>query len=277
MILIRFVIGLLLIFHCNAWADESSIMTSSEIIEAQEAEADCFEEHNFRRISLYLLPENHPLKPSLDQIFYSNQATRNDEEFEKAGFITLFHQPRSYIRVASHKNLPGYLVKANLDTDIKQKGGHPSWEWFVRRCIIARKIQEIITLNEIKHFVVPQKYLYLLPEYPVMDDPKLCRKYFVLIVEKMKLVSDEENRTKWLQDITEEHLDELYTILCHLPNMTIRASNIMFTNDHKLAFIDTEYVRKAPNFDRLNQYLSPEMQAYWKRKMLKRIHNRELL
>lgn len=242
------------------------IQSDNLILNDVNGESLCLEPENFNRILPYLLPSDHPLKPALDAIFSASRALLDDEAFAQAGFETLYKQPRSFIRVAQHPNLPGHLIKANLDTGLKLKGHHTSWEWFLRRCETAETIRKIIAQKQFKHFVVPEKYLYMLPEQPQPPNTSnYSRKFLVLLVEYMHLVPRSENLQLWLTMITEEHLNELSEILNQLPNMTLRPNNLVFTKEGKIAFIDTEYVHKElRNHDRLGKFLNPKMRAYWR-------------
>lgn len=215
-------------------------------------------------IKPYLLPKDHPLKPALDQIFQCRRVTMNDATLAEAGFVTHSFQPRSFIRVVSHPNLPKHLLKIYPDSELNLKKEVPDWKWFVRRCKAARMIQETIMLKKIKNFIVPLKFIYLLPENPSPPiDPAYVPKIAILLVQDMNLVSKEENLHFWKEKITEDHLNELYTILKQAPGMSAREDNIVLTKRGKLAFIDTEYYHKRPEFRAITPYLSSEMQAYW--------------
>jgi hypothetical protein len=208
----------------------------------------------------HILPANHPGKRALDAIFLSRRATKDEATFEAAGFKTLFHKSRSFIRVASHPSLPGYLVKVYLDSEQRQKRNRAGWEWLVQRCEGAEKIRKIIEQNKIKHFQVPGKWLYPLPSQPdstSLDQP------FVLLVHDMGLVSREENEVAWKSLITREHLNELHLIITRAGGSSYRPDNIWLTRRGKFAFIDTEYRTKTVDYESIISYLSPEMRNYW--------------
>lgn len=212
----------------------------------------------------YLLPIDHPIKPALDSIFRAKRAILNRAAFLEAGFIIKFSQPRSFIKVASHPQLPGYLVKVHFDSTLSKKHGKESWRWLVQRVEGARKVRKAIEKKKSKHFVVPRKWLYPLPEKPsVPHTPDFVRKNVILVVQDMKLVPHEENLEAWKTKITEEHLKELYAIMKLAKGSSYRADNIAYTQSGKFAFIDTEYPNRKPNFHTIGTYLSTEMQAYW--------------
>lgn len=213
-------------------------------------------------IKPFLLPQDHPLKPSLDHIFHFTRATLNPETFAEAGFTTLYDQPRSFIKVARHPWLPGYLVKAVLDNEIRTKHEIQSWQWFVRRCIAAKMIQKNIQKLNSSLYCVPKKFIYVLPPSPDIP-PEYSRQLVILLAEEQNLVSKEENLEAWKTKMTPKHLDELYYILTHIPELTLRPDNIFYTHEGKFAFVDTEYQRAKPCLAGITAYLSPEMQIYW--------------
>jgi hypothetical protein len=208
----------------------------------------------------HILPANHPGKRALDAIFLSSRATKDEESFQASGFTTLFKKERSFIRVARHPSLPGYLVKVYLDSEQRQKRNRAGWEWLLRRCEGAKKIRRIIEQNKIKHFQAPGKWLYPLsarPNSTSLDQP------FVLLVRDMDLVSKEENESAWKSLITREHLNELYLIITRAGGSSYRPDNIWLTKRGKFAFIDTEYSTQNFDYKSISSYLSPEMRNYW--------------
>jgi hypothetical protein len=70
-------------------------------------------------IKKYLLPVDHPAKGILDAIFLSSRAIRDEQALLDAGFVILFSQETSYIKVVSHPLLPGYVMKLNLDSETR--------------------------------------------------------------------------------------------------------------------------------------------------------------
>lgn len=217
-----------------------------------------------KAIQPYLLPVNHPIKEKLDRIFSGMRVTLNEDTFAAAGFVTKYNQPRSYIKVASHPLLPGYLVKVTLDSELRLKEDIPSWKWFVRRIEGANKIRQVIRQIGSAYFTVPQKWIYPLPINP--PTPKsfaYSRKNVILIVEDMEIVSEKENLLAWRNLITPRHLEEFYTITMSAGGASYRASNVPYTKKGKFAFIDTEYPYKTPHYHVFTKYLSPAMTNYW--------------
>lgn len=219
-----------------------------------------------KAIKPYLLPSNHPIKPCLDAIFNNQRATLDGDTFSSAGFMSKFIQPRSFIRVASHPSIPGYLVKVYLDDELRIKKNIPGWKWLTNRAKNAKTIRRYIKQNNCKYFIAPNKWIYPLPANPTPPvSDAYARKNEILVVEDMNLVPEDENLDAWKTIITKEHLVELYGIITNASGSSYRADNVAYTTCGKFAFIDTEYAHKDPNFNTIHHYLSPEMGDFWKK------------
>lgn len=212
-------------------------------------------------LSPYFMPLDHPLKPSLDKIFGSARATLNQKSLKKAGFENTKPKKYSKVIVAKHSKLKGYLVK--LFTD--DQTGVNDWLSCKNRAVGALKTKNAIEeLGCQNLFFVPKKWIYPLPEYPAPPEG-YERKNFILVVEKARIYSKQDNLYAWEDLITSDMLDALYIILKKVGlSDSVFAFNIPFTKEGKLAFIDTEVYGRWPiKYHRLNRYLSPEMRAYW--------------
>lgn len=217
-----------------------------------------------QRISPYLLPDSHPIKPALDAIFMDKRPTQDAHAFRKAGFTTLFNKKRTFICVAKHPNVPEYLFKIYLDDEKRTKSHKAGWEWLVQRCQGAEQVRRVIQENKIEHFVVPQKWLYVLPAEPTSTSSKHSRHQpLVLVVDDMKLASKEINLKAWRTLITEQHLDELFLIISQAKGRSYRPSNVWFNAKGQFCFIDTEYPLERSRFTSIRRYLNSEMRNYW--------------
>lgn len=216
-----------------------------------------------RQISPYLLSPQHPLKSTLDEIFTRSRAIENNEAFAEAGFETI----SSFMRVARHPLLPGYLVKVFLDSEHRLNGDRrKGWERLVDRCEGASNIRRLIEKENIQHFVVPDKWIYPLPVEPSpMLLPGKERQLAVLLVTDMDLVHSSECREAWKTKITPKHLEELYCIVSHGYASTYLTANVAYTRQGKFACIDTEYPKRKLNYNKVLHYLSDEMAEYWDR------------
>lgn len=216
-------------------------------------------------IEPYLLPKKAPVRDGLDAIFLKERVTVNPETFLMAGFEIVSIRPRSFIYVARHPQLPGYLVKVTLDIEKRQKSNLPAWQWLVKRCEGSKKIKNAIKKYKIKNFVVADEWIYPLPLSPAPpNSSEYERKNEILVVTDMELASEEDSYRAW-RNMTTTHLDELYCIISTVGGRSYREDNIPLTKEGKFAFIDTEYAGERPDYNSVAKYLSPEMQKYWKR------------
>lgn len=212
----------------------------------------------------FLLPLNHPCKPILDRIFNRSRAIENELAFAQSGFETLLTTHASYLTVARHPCIPGYLFKVYLDSELRLKNERAGWEWLVDRCKGAQNVRKLIKKKRIRHFIVPDKYIYPLPAEP---SPVLLsgqpRQPILLLVTDMNLTSRLESVNAWKNKITKEHLDELYLILSHGYASAGLIDNIPYTESGKFACVDTEYVKRKINYRMARSFLSEEMKRYW--------------
>lgn len=214
----------------------------------------------------YLIPLDHPIKAALDSIFSQSRVLENERTLVDAGFEVLVPPyPNSYIIVARHPLVPGYVFKLNLDSETRSRENLPHWTWLVNRCEEAKKIRRAIKQKKIRHFSVPDKWLFVPPAYPFSS---ALKPQPVIVVETdMELVSVEESEHMWRYGIKTKHLDELYSIMKHgYGGRGVRylANNVAYTKNNKFAFIDTEGPQaKDLNLKPIKKYLSKEMQKYW--------------
>ncbi|MBS0649212.1 MAG: hypothetical protein JSS10_08325 [Verrucomicrobia bacterium] len=211
----------------------------------------------------YLLPQNHPLKPQLDSIFSRQRALENPKALREAGFDIVIAMPHSFIIVARHPSMPGYIFKLYLDSETRRKNNISPTEWLIRRCQGAAKIRKIIKKEKIKHFVVPDKWLYVLPLSPASHE--LDPKPVLLVETDMNLESHPLTALAWKTAIEPEHLQELYAIIKKGVGSIHVVSNIPYTKEGKFAFIDTENIHQPLKLKKVKKYLSPDMQLFWDR------------
>lgn len=228
-------------------------------------EAREWEKEVYAQVSPYLLPENHPIKPSLDYLFSLSRVTLSLESLEKAGFMKA--KPRKFTKliVTKHPSFPGYIFKLYLDAQAYYKDQPEHYFWLLR-IQGAEKIRQELAINDRKkRFKVPKKWIYALPTYPQL--PKgYPLKQFILVEEDMDIFSNKENKALWKSDyVTPELLDELYILLKKLGlNDCAKPENIPFSKDGKIAFIDTQSHGNKVEFKRLSSFLSESNKLYWK-------------
>lgn len=223
-------------------------------------------------IKKYLLPADHKVKPLLDAIFLSSRATENKTALLRAGFVILSDQPRSFIIVATHPHIPGYIFKLHLDDDKRKKGGKPGWHWFERRMFAIRQITKCIEDNHYtKYFKTPNKWAYPLPMNPSPpDNSHYERKNFILVEDDMELARDSKNVEFWKNEVSYKQLDQLKHILEVCGGSSIRPRNLPLCKDGRIAFIDTEYPGRSAKFYQLKPFLNHRMRAYWEKTTEKR-------
>lgn len=213
-----------------------------------------------KMIEPYLLPLNHPAKKSLDTIFESSRAIKDEPSFKKAGFETLFYQNiHSFIRVAKHNALSGFLVKVYLDSESNERAKQ-GWKHLKNRCEGAACVRQLIKSKKIKNFIVPDKWLYVLP---INQSPANKDQPVILVVSKMNIVSKDKTAEAWRTKATTKHLDELYCVLSHGLGSSGLVDNVPYTKEHLFTFLDTEQSKKTPNYDKPRHFFSNQMRIYW--------------
>lgn len=220
------------------------------------------------RIAPHLLPLHHPMRATLDSIFSKSRVIENERTLIDAGFtIIAGPMPLSFIIVARHPEVPGFVFKLYLDSETRQRKEIPHWQWLARRCDGARGIRKIIKRDNIRYFTVPDKWLYVLPIYPFSN--VLNPQPLILMETDMEPVSLATTELMWKTIITRKHLDELYSIFKHGyggHGTIFLTNNIPFTKQGKFAFTDTEDPREAlklKDLQHIKKYLSKDMQRYW--------------
>jgi len=224
----------------------------------------------------YFLPKKHPARKVLDQIFSTYpHALNNPDTFVEAGFYTHLVKRSSRTRsarmcLASHPLVPGYLFKVYLNSETKLKRNE-GWYKLATRCEGAENIRKLIKAEKMRHFVVPDKWLYRLP----VDETSGKEQQPVILMETdMDLVQGGACREAW-KKVGKEELRELFSILSHGYSSPYLVNNIPLTRDGKFACIDTEYAKRKNNLKHAQHYFSDEMQVYWEKlvKPVQRVAN----
>ena len=100
--------------------------------------------HGKPEIIPYLIPHDHPAKDSLDYIFSQSRVTENESSLVDAGFEIIAKMPVSFVVVARHYAMPGYIFKIYLDSEVRTREGTPHWKLLSSRCKGARRIRKVI-------------------------------------------------------------------------------------------------------------------------------------
>jgi hypothetical protein len=169
----------------------------------------------------------HPASLGLEKLFVDHNMFASRDNWRSAGFKVNERSDDGKVMVASHEAAKGYLFKKYSDK-VSLKEQLDNYE---RRIEGARRLKALIADERLQHIVVPQKWLYALP-----------RKFssHVLIVEQLKLLDNDESKSKY-RHIDKDVLRELCLVFFKFRGLDSIVANVPFTEDRKIAFIDTEH------------------------------------
>lgn len=215
----------------------------------------------WQELSPYFLPEDHPIKPSLDKIFEKERVVRSTQTVKEAGFKFVRSPTSKRVQVVKHPKLKGYLLKFFMD----EQPYDGTWVDFAARIEGAKRIERAVSKHGYQHlFKVPKKWIYPLPSYHP-HFPGLIRKNFVLVVEDMNVLKKRKNYFFWRSvAIDKERMKAIYILLQEQGLFdSVYPDNIPFCKDGKQAFVDTQHFQQWPiPFDRMMPFVRPEMQIY---------------
>lgn len=167
-----------------------------------------------------------PFVPVLAELFTDPKMFGSFDRFGAAGFHLVDHAENK-IMSGSHKRLRGYLVK-KYNND---KAGKDQLRNYMHRVEGSRLLRTFIAEHNFTRVVAPQKFLYELPSsFP---------ERYLVIAEKLDLVSRSATEKAYGR-IDRPQVRELATILYYFRGLNSTAANLPFTEDGKIAFIDTE-------------------------------------
>lgn len=210
-------------------------------------------------IEPHIIPDTHPAKAKLDQIFSFPNALNSVENMSKAGFKIVKERREGHCYVAFHKKLKGYVVKFYCDDQINN-----DWDHWMRRINGARAIEGAIERHGAQHlFCVPKKWIY-----PVCrGNVHYGAKNFVLIAEEMDVYGGVANLDLWKQIkwMNKEKLTLLQKIISEEGLIdSIYPDNLPFCKDKRICFIDTEHFGGSGiRYHRLTRHLPKKLQGYW--------------
>lgn len=211
-----------------------------------------------------LMPQDHPLQSQFKDLFQDRHMFLSLSHLKKCGFTTLSYK-RNKIMVARHPDIKHYLIKKFCDVNFRSK--EEQLNNYLKRITGARALQEFINLNQLKHIVVPQKWLYELPNQ--FSNAKTGEKSYVLIVEDMNIYTFDGKKggktARKYYSIEYDILKELCTVVYFFRGLDSGPYNLAFTRQNKIAFIDTEYWDEWDReglLGRLLPYLGPNRKKY---------------
>lgn len=212
--------------------------------------------------SPYLLPNKHAAKASLDSIFKNLSVQESFANLKKAGFQVISERPSS-MKVLYHPTFPKYLIKV-YPHDERDNRSLRDTLWAYRRCAGADNIRELLKWKKMKHFSVPRKWIYFVPNKDALEASG-CKNSAVLVVDYMDTVSIEDAKGAWRTKINREVLKELYEILSRGYSSCLLYRNIPYTKSKKFTCIDTENIQRILPYNNVKKHISPTLHRYWDR------------
>ncbi len=213
----------------------------------------------WEKVSPYLMPDNHPIKAKLDDIFCKNhRITESNTTLNEAGF-KLAPVQGAVCTALKHTLIKGYVFKIYTD----DRDTRVDWESWTNRAKGAEVLRETIEKYGYKrHFKVPRKWIYALPAEP---SPKMIlsggRKNFILVAEDMHPLSRKDNWNRWKSVQNKDLFRKLITIVGVTgAGDCVRGNNIPWCRDGKIAFVDTEVIYRWPvNFHPIVEVINKNM------------------
>jgi len=192
------------------------------------------DENTWQLLNPYLIPSNHPVKLKLDAILHQGRPTTNAISMKMAGFESIGTIAWDKAFVAKHPQLKGFIIKAYLDDQVWMDD-----KMLLLRIQGAEQIRSAIKAYGFETYLkVPHKWLYQLPAHTQTHPGQ---KNFILIVEDMTIVDKEKNEKLYRKSISEIQLKALHFIINALGLAdSVYIKNIPFSEDGKIAFVDTE-------------------------------------
>lgn len=167
-----------------------------------------------------------PIFAQLADLFTDPRTFTSFNRFSLAGFSLVPHAAHK-IMTGRHRRAKGYVFKKYDDSlsDRKQLKN------YMRRIEGARLLRSFIAERAFEHVVAPRKWLYELPD-------RFSHRYLV-VADKLDLLADDYTLRKYRR-ISEEQTRELATVLFYFRGLNSWTKNLPFTDDGRIAFIDTE-------------------------------------
>jgi hypothetical protein len=252
------------ILYENEWSDWS-LPVDFQVVKSKEWVKSAYVTNEvWDQVKPYLLPENHPIRPQLDELFRSQRAILSEKSMEKAGFTNPSPRKWTHLIVTKHPDFPGYIFKLYLDAQ-RYHNDKPEYVHWIERASGAQAIQHLIEENGWQsEFKTPKKWIYPLPDAP--SPPKeFIRKNFIIVEEDMEILSHKDNYSRWKTAQNKDKLLKLYTICETLGVHDSKPDNMPFSHDGKIAFVDTQPMFTWPvAYAKITPFLSDSLKKYWK-------------
>lgn len=165
-----------------------------------------------------------PIAALLPSLFTDPKMFGSYRRFSAAGFSLVVHAPHKMM-AGTHDLAPGYIFKKFNDDKNGQIVN------YLRRIEGARLLRAFIADRGFTRVVCPRKWLYELPS-------SFPHRYLV-VAERLRLVGLPQTERAYGR-IGKTQTRELATVLYYFRGLNSTASNLPYTKDDKIAFIDTE-------------------------------------
>lgn len=178
-----------------------------------------------------MTPDDPRSSIDLGKIFVDPAMFSSRGAWERAGFKVPDRYDDNKILVASHDAAPGYLFKKHMShVDLSKQRCN-----YERRVEGADRVRSFVARRKLRQIVVPHKWLYALPKrFGTKKEES-----FVLIVERLVLLDLSASEHAY-GSIDATLLKELCVVLHAFRGLDFSVTNAPFTEDGRIAFIDTE-------------------------------------
>jgi len=177
-----------------------------------------------------------PASIDLEKLFRKSSMFDSIRDWRKAGFEIL-RESEEKIIVTSHRDAEGYLFKKYGSNN--SRSYDEQLEKYQNRIAGARILREHLEANRIDRIVVPRKWLCTLPD---RFDVRRGKPSYIVVVERYDILDRDRSKRRY-REIDEDLLRELCTVLFKFRGLDFTPRNVPFTRDHKIAYIDTEYLK----------------------------------
>ena len=188
-----------------------------------------------------------------ESLFRDPHMFHTKSSFIAAGF-DVRQAARHNIMVGSHPSVGQYFFK-KYNHAVPLDEQEENYETRLRG---ADKIRAVVNRHQLRHIIVPHKWLYELPR----KFSERRQSSYVLVVDRIDLLSVDETAKRY-RDINPAVLDDLCRVLFHFRGFDAAIHNLRFTTAGQIAFIDTESWDRSPRhgtrvFHRINEELTRE-------------------
>jgi len=156
-------------------------------------------------------------------------------QFREAGFDVIERQDKPgghvTIMVGTHPSLPDKVFKRYPNTkDLDYQKSN-----YKKRVEGVERIGEFIEDRRLMRLLMPRKWMVRLPD----EFGSRRRSGYIIVADKLDIVGNKDTCEQYRR-IDNELLAQLCVLLWAFPNFDANPSNIPFTKDGRIAFVDTE-------------------------------------